>query len=169
MNLITIFTEITTEQPEWLEQLLKLWQDAGGWLKALVALVGIVPLVLGGFKIKDVLKQSKLNKLITTLATTVYGLVGKIENVTNEIKLLNENNIKDKEIQTLLNKKIDNFRLETKKTQDTLATVLALTNAPVDIKKEVLKVVNNEQTKTAIEDTIKNDELVVEELEIDLE
>lgn len=169
MNLITVFTEITTEQPEWLEQLLKLWQDAGGWLKALVALVGIVPLVFGGLKIKDVLKQSKINKLITTVATTVYSLGNQVKELANKLEVLNENNTIEKEAQRLLNEKIDNFRLETKKTQDTLATVLALTNAPVDIKKEVLKVVNDNETKTVIENNIKHDETVVEELEIDLE
>ena len=169
MNLFTVFTEVATEQPEWLDMLLKLWQEAGGWLKALVALVGTLPVILGALKVIDVLKKGKTNKLITTVATTVYALGNQVKELANKLEVLNENNTIEKETQRLLNEKIDKFRNETQKTQDTLATVVALTNAPVEIKKEVLKVVNDNKTKTVIENNIKHDETVVDELEIDLE
>ena len=71
--MIHIFQAVA-EQPEWLDKVLNLWSEAGGWVKALVALLGTIPIGAIALGIKGTLKNRKLNGNIMTTLNIVKDL-----------------------------------------------------------------------------------------------
>lgn len=161
--------QAVAEQPEWLDNVLKLWSEAGGWVKALVALLGTVPIGAIALGIKSTLKNRKINGyLITTLSLVKEVRVGLDETV-KALEVIAKEVIKEQDKADNLLELVNTYKKESEKVKEQLTLIIGLNPAPIDIKKEVIGVVENQDVRNVILKAIENDEMLNEELDLTLD
>mgnify|MGYP001271621127 FL=1 len=166
--MIHIFQAVA-EQPEWLDTVLNLWSEAGGWVKALVALLGTIPIGAIALGIKGTLKNRKLNGNIITTLNIVKELKGGLDETVKALEVIANEVIKEQDKSDNLLKLVNTYKTESEKVKEQLTLIIGLNPAPIDIKKEVIGVVENQEVRNVVLKAIENDEMLTEELNLTLD